>query len=210
MKSNLAKACELSLNDWLATFPEEIPEAEHTPKFYKWKKNLLNKMRDDHYHRLTTKTVKILLIAAILSALLLAAFSFPSSRESLIDNFSIFSKYELTRDNKNSVSGEISVGYIPEGYEFESQGQAGKQVVSKYKSDNGDYFTVFKNASSMKIEVDTESFTTEEIIVDGIKYTYCRGNLEFDNLIWTKNDYIYRIEGNMPLDEFLEIAKSVK
>lgn len=41
--TNLAKACELSLNDWLETFPDTIPEAECSKKHEKWKKNLLIK-----------------------------------------------------------------------------------------------------------------------------------------------------------------------
>jgi hypothetical protein len=75
--SKLAQACELSLNDWLATIPDEIPKAEYTQKHEKWKRNLFNKMRDDHYHRYTTKTIKIMMIAAILTALLFSAFAFP-------------------------------------------------------------------------------------------------------------------------------------
>ena len=59
--TNLAKACELSLNDWLETFPDVIPEAECSKKHEKWKKNLFNKMRDDQYHRFTTRTIKVML-----------------------------------------------------------------------------------------------------------------------------------------------------
>ena len=208
--NNLAKACELSLNDWLATFPETIPEAEHTPKFEKWKKNLFDKMRGNRYHRFTSKTVKIILVAAILSALLLSAFVFPSSREHFVDNFSIFSRYEMTRDNNNSISGEITVGYIPEGYEFSKSINMGKQITNKYVNADGEIFTVVKNASSMKIEFNTENYTTEEFFVEKIKYTYCAGNMDVDYLLWTKNDYIYRLEGPFTLEEFIEIAKTVK
>ena len=38
--SNFEKACELSLNDWLATIPEVVPEAEYTDKHEKWLKKL--------------------------------------------------------------------------------------------------------------------------------------------------------------------------
>ena len=66
--NNFEKACELSLNDWLATIPDIVPEAEYTDKHEKWLKKLFNKMRDNRYHRFTTKTVKVLLIAATLTA----------------------------------------------------------------------------------------------------------------------------------------------
>ncbi|MBR5203193.1 MAG: hypothetical protein IKW45_08000, partial [Clostridia bacterium] len=93
--SNFEKACEMSLNDWLATIPDIVPEAEYTEKHAKWLRKLFNKMRDNRYHRFTTKTVKVLMIAAVLSALLLTAFVIPSSREYIIDNFDIFSRYQL-------------------------------------------------------------------------------------------------------------------
>lgn len=209
-KSNLVKACELSLNDWLATFPEEIPEAEHTENFEKWKKKLFDKMRDNRYHRFTSKTVKVLLIAAILTALLLSAFAIPSSRKNLTDSFDIFSRYELTKDNRNSVSGEITVGYIPEGYEFESSEYIDKYSISKYSSNNDKYFTIFKYSSSYKVEFNTEFYDMEELLVDGIEYTYCKGGSGVDNLIWTRNDYVYRISGPFTVEELLKMAKTVK
>lgn len=208
--TNLAKACELSLNDWLATFPDTIPEAERSKKHEKWKKNLFNKMRDDHYHRFTTRTIKVMLVAAILCALLLTAFVIPSSREFMLDKFDIASRYKITENNKNSVDGEITVGYIPEGFEFDCTDKVGKNMFCKYQASNGEFFTIFKNASSMEVHFDTENYATEEITVDDNKYIYCQGNLNMNNLIWTKNDYVYRISGLLSLEELLKIAKDVE
>ncbi len=207
--TNLAKACELSLNDWLATFPDTIPEAERSKKHEKWKKNLFNKMRDDHYHRFTTRTIKVMLVAAILCALLLTAFVIPSSREFMLDKFDIASRYKITENNKNSVSGEITVGYIPDGFQLETKDVLEKLVQSKYIAKNGQFFTIFKCTSSIEVYFDTENYLSEEIIVDGIEYIYCQGNLNMNNLIWTKNDYVYRIDGTLSKDEFIKIAKTV-
>ena len=146
--TNLAKACELSLNDWLATFPDIIPEAERSKKHEKWKKNLFNKMRDDHYHRFTTRTIKVILVAAILMALLLSAFVFPSSRETTLDSFNVFSVFKITEHNKNSVNREIKVGYIPEGFVLESKDYTRKHINYKYSSNNEQFFTIWKCTSS--------------------------------------------------------------
>ena len=208
--TNLAKACELSLNDWLETFPDTIPEAERSKKHEKWKKNLFNKMRDDHYHRFTTRTIKVMLVAAILCALLLTAFVIPSSREFMLDKFDIASRYKITENNKNSVDGEITVGYIPEGFELKSQTYQSKHLVHHYESNDNRFFIVYKYPSSMEVHFDTENYATEEIIVDENKYIYCHGNLNMNNLIWTKNDYVYRIDGTLSKDEFVKIAKTVE
>ena len=142
--SKLALACEMSLNDWLATFPDEIPKAEHTKHHEKWKKNLFNKMRDDRYHRFTTKTIKVMLVAAVLFVLMLTAFVIPSSREYMMDKFENFSRYKVTQNNKNNVSGEITVGYIPDGYEFDDSIDMGKQILYRYDNGDGEFFTILK------------------------------------------------------------------
>ena len=208
--SKLAQACELSLNEWLGTIPDELPEVEYSKKHERWKKNLFNKMRGGYYHRFTTKTIKVMLVAAILMALLMTAFVFPSSRETTVDNLNAFSIFRITKDNKNSVNREIKVGYIPEGFEFESEDQAGKQLIIKYRTEDGRIFTIWKCTSSMRMEFDTENFVTEEIMVDNTKYVYCRGNEGVNNIVWTRNDYVYRMDGTLIKEEMLKIAKTVE
>lgn len=208
--SKLAQACELSLNEWLATIPDELPEVEYSKKHERWKKNLFNKMRGGYYHRFTTKTIKVMLVAAILMALLMTAFVFPSSRESTLDNLNAFSIFKITKHNKNSVNREIKVGYIPEGFELENTENYSKYLKNIYLSKNGKFFTITKCSSVVKVEFDTENFITEEIIVNNVKYAYCQGNEGVNNIVWTKNDYVYRIDGTLSKEEMLKIAKTVE
>lgn len=207
--TKLAQACELSMNDWLATFPEVIPEPEYSKKHLKWRKKLFDKMRGDYYHRFTTKTVRVMMVAAVLCALLLTAFVIPSSREFILEKFEKFTAFQLTEDNKNSVNGEINVGYIPDGFEFEESVKLGKQNMFKYVSKEGKYFTICKNSSSAKVDYNTEFNDSQEITINGMYYVYCKGNQGVDNLIWTKNDYVYRISGPFSLEEFIKIAESI-
>ena len=208
--SKLAKACELSLNEWLGPIPDELPKVEYSKKHERWKKNLFNKMRGGYYHRFTTQTIKVMMVAAILMALLMTAFIFPSSRETTLDNLNAFSIFKITQHNKNSVNREIKVGYIPEGFGLECKDSTAKVVQSDYISNNGQYFTIFKSSSSMKMEFNTEFFDSEEIIVNNIKYTYCQGNEGVNNLVWTRNDYVYRMDGTLIKEEMLKIAKTVE
>ena len=208
--SKLAQACELSLNEWLGTIPDELPEVEYSKKHEKWKKNLFNKMRGGYYHRFTTKTIKVMLVAAILMALLMTAFVFPSSRETTLNNLNVFSIFKITEHNKNSVNREIKVGYIPDEFELEQKDVSVKTVQCKYTLNNGQYFTIFKSSSSMKMEFNTEFFDSEEIVVDSVKYVYCKGNEGVNNIVWTKNDYVYRMDGTLSKEDLLKIAKTVE
>lgn len=203
------KACEMSLKDWLSTLPEEVPQAEYTKNHEKWLKKLFDKMRDNRYHRFTTKTVKVLVIAATLTALLLTAFVIPSSREYIIDNFDIFSRYQLTEANDNSVNGEITVGYIPEGYELINRQITSKSMTYDFVFDSN-RITISKCSSSIKVEFDTEDVILENIIVNENNYTYYVDVNNCGYLVWNKNDYVYQIYGFISKDELIKIAETVK
>lgn len=208
--NNFEKACEMSLNDWLATIPEIVPEAEYTKNHEKWKRKLFNKMRDNRYHRFTTKTVKVLMIAAVLSALLLTAFVIPSSREYIIDNFDIFSRYQLTESNDNSVNGEIIVGYIPEGYKLADKQFSSKISFIEYINSNGITIKIIKSSSITEVDFDTENVTIENIIYNEIEYTYYVNVNDCGYLVWNKNDYVYQTYGMIPREELLKIAENTK
>ena len=208
--NNFEKACEMSFNDWLATIPDIVPEAEYTKNHEKWKKKLFNKMRDNRYHRFTTKTVKVMLVAAVLSALLLTAFVIPSSREYIIDNFDIFSRYKITENNNNSVNGEITVGYIPEGFELVNKHIASKTIILEYKDSNEVAINIMKSSSRNEVDFDTEYGKLENIVIDNQTYTYFVDENDFYYLVWNRNDYVYQIHGSISKDELLKIAENVK
>ena len=207
--TKIGQACELVMEEWYATIPEVIPEPEYSKKHLKWRKKLFDKMRGDYYHRFTTKTVRVMMVAAVLCALLLTAFVIPSSREFILEKFDEYTAFQLTEDNKNSVNGEINVGYIPEGYEFESQGEAGKNLFVRYQNSNGRFFTIIKSSSSAKAVINTEFYDSEELLIDSVNYFYCKESLGVDILIWTKNDYVYRIDGALSKEELIKIAQNI-
>lgn len=208
--TKIGQACELVMEDWYATFPEVIPEPEYSKKHLKWRKKLFDKMRGGYYHRFTTKTVRVMMVAAVLCTLLLTAFVIPSSREFILEKFEKYTAFQLTEDNKNSVNGEINVGYIPDGFELNETLDSTKQIINRYVSNDGKFFTIYKNSSSSKVDFNTEFFDMEEFVVDGVNYIYCKGNKGVDNLIWTKNDYVYRISGPFTQEEFIKIAESIQ
>lgn len=207
--SKLAEACVLSFNEWIETYPEIMPVAERSEKHEKWKKKLFDKMRNDRYHRLTSKTIKVMLVAAIICALLLSAFVFPSSRETILNDFNIFSTFKITKDNNNYINSEIKVGYIPEGYELQSTENNGRYVLNKYVSSNGSFFTILKHSSTMSIVYNSENNISFEETINDIKYVFCYGDSGINNIVWTKNDFVYQIEAPFKKDELLRIAQTI-
>lgn len=209
--SKFAKACILSYEEWVATIPEELPEPEYSKKHIRRMNALKNKMRGNVYHHFTTRTIKIMLVAAVLLALMMTAFVFPSSRDSFMDNFNIASRYQMTKHNKNSVPDEITVGYIPEGFELESKDTSSKIMIYKYASPNDSIFTIYKTASSTEIYFDTETNDSEVVYIDNIAYTYSENTLSNNkSVVWIDNDYIYKINGQISKEELLKIAETIK
>ena len=207
--SKFARACILSYEEWVATIPAELPEPEYSKKHIRRMNALKNKMRGNVYHHFTTRTIKIMLVAAILLALMMTAFVFPSSREAFMDNFNIASRYQMTKENKNSVPDKITVGYIPEGFELESKQTYSKTIIYDYSS-NKSKFTITKFSSSVEIDFDTEYIKTETITIDNTEYTYSIGVSNISNILWIENDYVYQIKGNISKEEILKIAESIE
>lgn len=208
--TNFEKACKMSFNDWAAAIPDIVPEAEYTAKHEKWLKTLFNKMRNNRYHTLTSRKFKLLLTAAVIATLLLTAFAIPSSRESVIEKFDTFTTYKLTKSNNNSLNGNIIVGYIPYGFELVGEHELNKQIILEYESNSGENFVIYKCSSSTEINFDTENSEVEMINGEKNIYYYCLGQNNYSNIVWTENDYIYRIDGNLSKGEFINIAESVE
>lgn len=208
--NKFTRACEMSFNDWLSTIPDVVPEAEYSKNHEKWKKKLFNKMRGDRYHSFTTQTLKVMLVAAVLTTLLLTAFVIPSSREFIIDNFEIFSTYKLTEHNNNSVNDEITVGYIPEEFELKEWLIDKKGVMYKYVSPTNKSIIISKQSSSVKVDIDTEYVENESIVINNITYVYYLDENYNSSLIWNKNDYIYHLIGDVSREEILKVAENIK
>ena len=209
--SKFAKACILSYEEWVATIPAELPEPEYSKKHIRRINALKNKMRGNVYHHFTTRTIKVMLVAAILLALMMTAFVFPSSRDSFIDNFNIASRYQMTKENKNSVPSGITIGYIPDGFELESSEKLSKYLILKYSNSDGLSFTIYKTSSSTEIDFDTETYNNETIYINNIVYTYSE-NTSSNNksVVWINNDYIYKINGQLSKEELLKISSNIK
>ncbi len=210
--NNFAESCKLSFEEWLSNAPnyEDFPEPQYSKKHTKRMERLFDQMRGNTYHRYTSKTVKIMFVAAVITALMLCAFIIPSSREYLLENFDLFGMFEITEHNGNTVSDEIEVGYVPEGYELVKKNTTNKTVEYTYESANSENLYIRKYSSSATIKFNTEGGNIEEITIDNITYSYSTNSATLDSIIWTENDYIYQIEGNLSKEEMFKIAENLK
>lgn len=206
---NIKAACELSIQNLIAEFPEEIPEPLYSKKHIKRMNVLINKMRNDTYHHFTTKTVKVLLIAAILLSFLLVAFTVPSTRDFIIERYEKYSAYVLLQGHSSSLDSEIKFEYLPNGFEL-TEKNTGKSFSGEVYYCGEKYLVAEKHISKANVSFNTESYDYETVVCNNIKYTIFRSNSGSYGIVWNKNDNIYTLSGNLSENELLEIAKQIK
>ena len=83
-------------------------------------------------------------------------------------------------------------------------------IYYKYTSEDNEEFVVSKFSSSIELDLDTETGNIETINIDEKVYSYYVDENNYNYLVWTVNDYVYRINGTISKDELLKIAETVK
>lgn len=203
--SNIEKACLLSCENWVDSFPTEIPNHKFSKKHTEILKNVLRHETEKKQHKLSKKTIKILLIAAILMSLATTVFAIPASREYIIEKFFNHSEYNVvgTGDVKEVTS--LKLNYIPTGFEkTEDYGN----ILLYEKGDKS--FSVQKSELTATIKFDTEKHGSETLTINGREAVYSKSDNNEQGLIFNNGEYIYVISGNIDKEELVNIAQNVE
>ncbi len=203
--SNFEKVCLLSCENWVDSFPAEIPKHKFSKKHIEKIKEIYKTESKENKHKLSNKTIKFLLIAAILLSLATAVFAIPASKEFIIDKFFNHSEYNVvdTSDAKDVTS--LKLNYIPVGFEkTEDYGYA--YLYTKVDKS----FTVQKCELFTSIDFDTEKYDSESIKINGIDAVYYRSDFEEKGIIFNNGEYIFIVSGNIDKKELVNIAQNVE
>lgn len=205
---NFEEACALSCEKWIDSFPAEIPKHKFSKKHTEKIEEIFKTEPIKNKRKLSKKTVKFILIAAILLSLTITAFAVPSSRKFIVEKFSNHSEYTVidTDDAENVTS--LKLGYIPKGFEKEEEYKSNGFYVKIYKNFDKS-FTVEKHKLSAYIDFDTEKNNSENIEINGINAVYYKSDNEVKGIIFNNRDYIFVVEGNIGKDELVDIAQNV-
>lgn len=202
--SEFEEALWLSAENWVDSFPTDLPKHKFSKKHNKIINDIIYGKQDKKI-KFSKGTIKVLIIAAVLLAIATTVFAIPPSREYIVDKFSNHSEYNVV-DKKNSKSvTSLNVNYIPAG--FKKSDDYGNTV--QYV--NGDKeFVVDKIELTASIGFDTEHYDPEIIKINGIDAVYYRSDYNEKGIIFNDGNYIYMIEGNIEKDELVQIAQNVE
>lgn len=203
------EACLLSCEQWIDSFPTDIPKHDFSKNHQKMMNRLFDKMRNGKYHRFTKNTIKILLIAAILLSITTTALAVPSCREYIIKTLFDYSAYNLV-DEGNSIDVDcLKVNYIPDDFLMT------KKFISKdmysYSYKNGKYyFSVDKYSVNSQFNIDTEDYDYEKISVDGKEGIFYKADQSENSVIFNNGSFIFIVYGNISKDEIIKISQGLK
>lgn len=211
MSNNLCEACLAAEELWFGSM--ELIEGEHqfSKPFEKKMNRLLDKMRNDKYHRLTRRAVRAIIIAAILLALATTAIASPRTREYIVERFSDHSAYAVEEGYVGEID-DLSVGYIPDEYEltYSNIDKDNGLIIYEY-TNNGSQITLNKTDESKTMTFDTEFDNSETTVIDDIEYIYYSDkDIGYNGLLWNYSDYSYFISGNIDKDTMIKIAENLK
>lgn len=204
------EACRLANRQWVDSLPADAPPHEFSPAFMAAMRPLLQPditPVPQKKRRLTKKTARILLAAAVLLALAIAttAIAVPLARRANVTQLSDHGQYEVADpENAPDVDG-ITVGYVPDGFVLT------EEYEHLYVYENGGRtFTVEKVELDARISFDTEDYLSESITINGAPGIYHHSDSGYNGIIFNNGEYIFMIDGNISKEELVKIAQNVQ
>lgn len=205
--STFEEVCLLSCEQWVDSFPNDIPNHRFSEQHNRIMDNLFNNMQIKVKPKLSKNTIRFLLIAAILLALATTVVAVPLTREYIVNKFSNYSEYEvLDRSKYYEVDSPPILNYVPAGFVL-----IDNEFIEHLEYTNGDMrFAVSKYEIDGQFYFDTEEYPSEEIIINGIKGIYFRADEYNSGIIFNNDKYIYSVDGNIDKEELVKIAQNIE
>jgi len=117
---------------------------------------------------------------------------------------------EINNGEKNELDSlEDLFGYIPDGYELESEDIKEQVAAFVYTNENKDSISIYRFLGEGSVSVDTEKAEYSEMIINSNKCFYSVKNGE-TNLVYVKDGYAYLISGSINLEQIIKIAEKIK
>lgn len=122
--TNFEEACKMSAEKWVASFPDEV-------EAHKFSQKHIDAINEIIYpkpavKKLSKKTVRFIIIAAVLLALATTAIASPAFRQFTLKDFSNHSEYRVGDIKNAKAVSSLKLNYIPDEF----------KMVDKYESVN--------------------------------------------------------------------------
>lgn len=198
----------------------QIPSRKLSPEFDRKMKRLffLRKIRYDVFFNTVGKRVAAIILCVVIAGTT-TVMSVDALRDGLFELiekvYSRFSQITFEPVQSTYSTPEVFVEYsltaVPEGFSLETDYVNDSLFIKQQKFTNETYSIHFGQhlAEKADFSVDTEGITTQTVELDN-KEILCFSNKGIQYALWTEGDYAFIIHSDLPMEQVLEMAASVK
>lgn len=204
--TNFEEACKMSAEKWAASFPDEVEAHKFSQKHIDAINEIIYPKPAVKVKKLSKKTVRFIIIAAVLLALATTAIASPAFRQFTLKDFSNHSEYRVGNIKNVPALTDLKVNYIPKGFK---KTYSYKKYSYGYTNANK-YIYVDKLSLDTEIAFDNETSKTENITIKGAKVIYYITDNNVGTIIYNDGNYIYNIHGNISKEELVKIAQNAE
>lgn len=201
--NNFEEACFISCEKWVNSFSDKDDFA-FSKSFDKRMDILTDKMRNNRYHKMSRKTVRALIVAAIILSFATTALAIPNTRKYIIEQFQDHFSYLVTDVDEIEITKDISIGYVPDGFIKTDEDYSDVGIYCEYMN-NSEWFSVLKHPIDVAINYDNNSQEIQKI--NNVEYVISELNNTII-IIWNNGLYTYRVSGNIDKEFLLRIAEN--
>lgn len=221
MNNRLFEACLLAEEEWAASFESEEFEHEFSSSYRRRINRLYDKMRGGKYHRTTKVTFSLLVAAAMVMVLTVSSFAYAPWRNYVIQLFEDYTTVHTSHSDENEIPMQITFGYLPEGFilterlvdnelcELDDRETVGFCSEYHFEDDTGHWLDISKRPSGGTLTVDSEDYSVELIINNGITYIVSHSSPNIFGVYWEKSGVQYDLGGIVSKEEALKMAYQI-
>ncbi len=207
--TNFEEACKMSAEKWAAFLPDEVEVHKFSQKHIDAINEIIYPKPAVKVKKLSKKTIRFIIIAAVLLALATTAIASPAFRQFTLKDFSNHSEYRVGDTKKAKAVSSLKLNYIPDEFKMVDKYESVNLFLFSYK--NGEQsFDVEKLYLRSSIGFDTENSIKEELQINGADAAYYRTADNWGTVIFNNGEYIYHISGNISKEELVKIAQNTE
>lgn len=209
--TDFEKACELANEQWVNSFDEKTDENIKFSHSHEKRIKEIAQIADGKKRiKLTRKTLKYIIIAAVLLALAATtAIATPHFKKYHVNKEQNGYVYTVPGKSKGIDKAPI-LKYIPNGYKKAEENTSENYASFTYRKNSNEWFSIDKSILKSTMYFNSENNDYEEFEYNGVKYTVYKSDENFYGVIWNDGTYVYDIYGSLTKSDIIKVAKCTK
>ena len=206
---------------WLSALPEQAPEHEFSPKFWRKVEKLLRRQRRSpavnaalRYGRRAAAFALVFLTLSFSCLMTVDAAFRERVIHAVVQVFPDFTEFVYTSDSSTvEEPGNLVFTYLPEGMEEQDREQNAIEFYVYYESPDGAFMELsqilVEDGTEVLLGLDTENAKVTYFEVHGVEAMGIKKGLDH-TIHWTEGSSVYTLSGTVPMEELKLVAEGIQ